>query len=99
MPHKLSRRSFLKRSLGLLAACYVNPIALIPDPTSISTGNSFVQPSEMAAEALNLLEGNLVFSMDHFSKEFIEPAIHALVENIDKDIAETIIFRRVPHNV
>ncbi len=62
----MKRRSFLKGVGTMIGLSFVNPIALIPEVTSampvvVSVGNSFVTTNAMIAEALALLEEDLIF--------------------------------------
>jgi len=76
----MDRRSFLKRSGMLIGISYVAPFTLIkssmpPMPiTKIPSINTWVQPSEIAREALSELEWAL----------FVKPAGHELAEKVDK---------------
>jgi len=84
----MKRRTFLKGLGACLGLMYTNPIALIPD----IGGNHLVHPSVVAKEALWALEDNLCFSLDSFSKKFIEPATIKLAESVDKEMI--IQFKR-----
>ena len=75
----MNRRGFLKRGLALLAVCYTNPVALIPDtsPLCISVDAGAFE-----------MESTMVYSINSFSKDFIEPAARRLADSVDKYMLE-----------
>lgn len=65
----MNRRLFMKGMGAFLGVCYVNPLSLsVPISMKKPSGNMLISPSDIAKEALTLLENNLVFNINHFTK-------------------------------